>query len=531
MLERVVFRPSLGFSRRHDDSSPAPPRWRFTALARWLIAGLARPEPSHRMVAGILIAYWAIWTLYGVIAKSSQGIHPDMGEVAAWGWDLQWGTTKHPPFLPAVVRAWFTIFPVADWAFYLLAVGLAVVGIYFSWLTSGFLLRGPKRAAVPFLLMLVPFYNILALRLDHNVVLIPLWAITTYAFFRAYQTRSVAWSIATGIVAGIDVLAKYWSFFLLLGLIVAALSDRRRLQFLKSPAPWIMTAVSFGVVVPHLLWLEANGFVTFTYARHRLVETWPELISALGNYTFGTVAYVIVPLILLAVLVRPTKAALWDTLVPPDGDRRFAAVMFWTPLLAAIPFAIATSTGINGLWTMSEMSLLGAVLLSSPLIRLRGSSAAVIAMAAIATAACALVASPVVAAWKNYYGVEHHAAYTHRLAAEVSRIWRETTPLPLPYISSDAVIANSVAFYMDGHPVPLALYPRTTPWTNTTDDMRKSGIAFICPVGDKICVLMRDGTEIHLTIDKRVAVTIVPHWLGFAGKPKTFAIDILVPHP
>jgi hypothetical protein len=61
--------------------------------------------------------------------------------------------------------------------------------------------------------------------------------------------------------------------------------------------------------------------------------------------------------------------------------------------------------------------------------------------------------------------------------------------------------------------------------------MRKSGIAFICPVGYKSCVLMRDGTEIHLTIDKRVAVTIVPHWLGLAGKPETFAIDILVPHP
>ena len=121
----------------------------------------------------------------------------------------------------------------------------------------------------------------------------------------------------TGVAAGVCVLAKYWSFFLLLGLVVAALSDKRRFKFLKSPAPWIMTAVSFGVALPHLLWLEADDFVTFTYARHRLVETWPELISALGNYTLGAIAYVAVPLILLAVLVRPTKAALWDTLFRP----------------------------------------------------------------------------------------------------------------------------------------------------------------------------------------------------------------------
>jgi hypothetical protein len=61
--------------------------------------------------------------------------------------------------------------------------------------------------------------------------------------------------------------------------------------------------------------------------------------------------------------------------------------------------------------------------------------------------------------------------------------------------------------------------------------MRKSGIAFICPVSDKSCVLMRDDTQIHLTIDKRGVVDVVPKWLRFAGKLETFAIDILVPLP
>ena len=175
--------------------------------------------------------------------------------------------------------------------------------------------------------MLIPFYNFLALRLDHNVVLIPLWAIATYAFARAFLTRSVTWSVATGIAAGAAVLAKYWSFFLLFGLIVAALADRRRLQFLKSPAPWIMTAVSFGIFLPHLIWLDANGYPTLVYAKHRLAETWPDLEDALTNYTFGTIAYVAAPLVLLAILVKPTRQALRDTLFPSDDDRRFAAMI------------------------------------------------------------------------------------------------------------------------------------------------------------------------------------------------------------
>ena len=112
-----------------------------------IVIRLSRPEPDQRLLLGILIAYWAAWSLYGVIAKSSQGIHSDMGEVAAWSSDLQWGTPKHPPFLPALVRVWFSIFPYADWAYYLLAIGLVVVAIYFSWLMSGYWLSGTKRAA------------------------------------------------------------------------------------------------------------------------------------------------------------------------------------------------------------------------------------------------------------------------------------------------------------------------------------------------------------------------------------------------
>jgi hypothetical protein len=52
--------------------------------------------------------------------------------------------------------------------------------------------------------------------------------------------QRVTWLVATGIAASAAVLA----IFLLFGLIVAALADRRRLQFLKSPAPWIMTVRS-----------------------------------------------------------------------------------------------------------------------------------------------------------------------------------------------------------------------------------------------------------------------------------------------
>ena len=130
---------------------------RWKALMERLVAATASPEDGRRVLILILIAYSTVWTAYAIIAKSTQGIHADMAEIFSWSWDLEWGTHKHPPLLPALVSLWFSIFPVSDWAYYLLAVTSTAVAIYFTWLLSGFWLQGAKRAAVPFLLMLIPF--------------------------------------------------------------------------------------------------------------------------------------------------------------------------------------------------------------------------------------------------------------------------------------------------------------------------------------------------------------------------------------
>ncbi len=200
---------------------------RWSALIERLVAATANPEHGQRVVIFILIAYVAVWTAYAIIAKATQGINADMAEIFSWGWDLEWGTHKHPPLLPALVSLWFSVFPVSDEAYYLLAVISMAVAIYFTWLLSGFWLHGVKRAAVPFLLMLIPFYNFLGLKFDHNAILIPLWAITTYAFVKSFKTRTILWSVVTGVCAGLAVLAKYWGGQILVVLPAARAGERR----------------------------------------------------------------------------------------------------------------------------------------------------------------------------------------------------------------------------------------------------------------------------------------------------------------
>ena len=100
---------------------------RGLALMERLLDSLTDPARRERSVAAALLCYVALWTLYGTLAKASQDIHVDMSEQFALARELAFGYPKHPPLTMAVVRAWFAVFPTADWAYYLLA--MANVGL------------------------------------------------------------------------------------------------------------------------------------------------------------------------------------------------------------------------------------------------------------------------------------------------------------------------------------------------------------------------------------------------------------------
>ncbi len=151
---------------------------------------LVDPARRERSVLAALAIYAVLWTIYGTIAKSSQGLHPDMTELIAWSRDLSFGYLKHPPLAAWLVWLWFSVLPVAEWSYYLLAMLMPTLALWIVWRLSADYLDAEKRVVGLALLMLVPFFNFHALKFNVNTVLIPAWAATTLWFLRSYRTRS-----------------------------------------------------------------------------------------------------------------------------------------------------------------------------------------------------------------------------------------------------------------------------------------------------------------------------------------------------
>ncbi len=124
-----------------------------------LVSSLLDPKRCDRNMWLVLVGYASLWTLYGCIARSSQDLHPDMTELIAWSRHPDFGYLKHPPLAAWLVRLWFSLVPVADWSFYLLAMLMPTIALWMFWRLSADYLDVEKRVLGVALLMFIPFYN------------------------------------------------------------------------------------------------------------------------------------------------------------------------------------------------------------------------------------------------------------------------------------------------------------------------------------------------------------------------------------
>ena len=498
------------------------------ALVR-LVDGLADPARRRRAALVFCLAYATLWFVYGVIAKSAQDLNADMAEMVVWTRELALGYPKHPPLLAYILWAWFKVFPLADWAYILLAVVTVSIGIFLVIELSAEWLAKEKLAAVPFLLATIPFYNFLGLKFDQNSVLIPLWALAMWAMLRTLDTRHLGWAALAGLAAAAAMLVKYWSVFLIAALALAAVTHPRRRDYFRSAALWVTAGVFLVAVAPHVVWLVRENFPPITWVTTRRVaasfgDTIASMLEALG----GTFAYAAVAFALVLLFVRPSPAALRDGFLPQD-ERRMAANLFYVPLLVPVVPALIKNISLLSLWNTPALNLLPVMMLGSPLVTVP--RVAVLRVASVVTVMTVLivVASPFVAFTLLKRGVENDAAYARLLMEATEREWRKDTGKPLKLIAGPFVLVSAAAFYGKDQPSTYAHFSNyLSPWV---DDARiaRDGIAIMCTDVPLCLQYMNEVAGRFGGASHKAEVTLTRRWLGFEGPPARFHIAILPP--
>ena len=220
----------------------------------------------NKILTIFLLSHFAIWVLIPSI--SNDNLPLDTIETLAWGSNLDWGFNKHPPLSAFAVEIFYQIFGNQDWAYYFLSQVFVVTSFIIVWKFSKSIFKNKTHSLIAILLLEgIYFYNYTTPEFNVYVCELPFWALTVFYCWKGFEKNDYASWLLFGFFSGLGVLSHYLFIYLLCAIdvffIYLILNKRINFKCLISFVPFLL------ILMPHLIWLAENNYITITYAFHR----------------------------------------------------------------------------------------------------------------------------------------------------------------------------------------------------------------------------------------------------------------------
>ena len=218
-----------------------------------------------------ILSHLIIWTIVPSITNNNLPL--DVIEALAWGSNLDWGSVKHPPGSAFFPEVFFQIFGAQDWAYYLLSQIFVVIAFYFVFKFAFEILRNVQLSLISVLLLeAIFFYNFTTPEFNVNVCQLPFWSLVVYYSWKIYDNKNIKFfdCFLIGLFAAVGFLSKYLFIYLLFSILLLFIYLIFIKKIKKFDFKYLITIEVFLVLlVPHLVWLFNNDFITIAYGLKR----------------------------------------------------------------------------------------------------------------------------------------------------------------------------------------------------------------------------------------------------------------------
>ena len=296
-------------------------------------------------------AHLIFWTL--IPSLTNHNLPLDTIEALAWGSNLDWGFNKHPPMSAFFPEVFFQIFGAQDWAYYLLSQIFVIISFYYVFKFSQEFLKSDLLSLISVLLIeAIYFYNFTTPEFNVNVCQLPFWSLTVYFSWKIYTSKEIKFSdcFLVGLFAAFGFLSKYLFVYLLasidlLFIYLIFIKKDRKFDF-----KYLITLEVFLIIlVPHLIWLNNNEFITITYG---LARTGLEQSGLIDHVKFPLIFLIkqiglLIPfLILVWLLVKKIKFRIDFK----DKKLLFLLAINILPIILMFLTSVVTGSKIRTMW-------------------------------------------------------------------------------------------------------------------------------------------------------------------------------------
>ena len=291
-----------------------------------------------------------IWTL--IPAISNINLPLDTIEALAWGSNLDWGFSKHPPFSAFLVNLVYFVFGSNDWAYYLLSQICLIISFLFIWeLSKDFFSNRIYSLLSILILEAIVFFNYTTPEFNVYVGQLPLKAGFVYFFWQSLNTKKLIFWMLTGIIGALGVLTHYSFVFIILSLFIYFILFMKKD---KKKITYFLVSLSFFIIIliPHLLWLLENNFQTINYAFNRTGIENKNLLNHLLNPTLFILKQIGILSLFFAVLfliisIRKIKKIKFYT---HENKKLFLLSVNLLPLVLVFFVSLISGAKIRTMW-------------------------------------------------------------------------------------------------------------------------------------------------------------------------------------
>ena len=396
------------------------------------------------------LSHLIIWTLIPTLTNKNLPL--DTIEALAWGSNLDWGFNKHPPMSAFFTEVFFNIFGAQDWVYYLLSQIFVLIAFYFVFKFAQEILGDIKLSLLSVLLIeSIYFYNFTTPEFNVNVCQLPFWSLVIYYSWKIYESKDIKFAdcFLVGLFGAAGFLSKYLFTYLLVSIVLLFfyLIFIKRLK--KFDFKYLITIEIFLVLlVPHIIWLFNNDFITVLYG---LKRTGINEASIFNHFQFPLIflfkqIVILIPFFfLIGLLIKKVKTRI------NFNDKKILFLIFINILPIFLMFLTSVITGskIRTMWMTPFYLFFGVffIYLFRAQINLKKINEFLYGFLFL------FFLSPAIYSYVSISQTDKRTDYPGRMiAAKVQIIWSKDFDREIEFVTGDEWKAGNLSYHLKSRP-------------------------------------------------------------------------------
>ena len=397
-----------------------------------------------------LSVHLVLWTVVPTLVN--QNLPLDTIEALAWGSNLDWGFNKHPPASAFFTEVFYQIFGPKDWAYYLLSQIFVIISFYFVFRLSNEIFNDLNLSFISVVLLEgIYFYNFTTPEFNVNVSQLPFWSLTIYFAWKILNKKEpqVFDLILIGFFGAIGFLSKYLFLYLLISIdllffyLIFVMKEREfKFNYLISFEVFLL------LLIPHLVWLTNNNYITITYGLARSGASEFELLNHLINpilFILKQIGILIPFFILCFFLIKKIKLKI------NLKDKKLLFLIFTTivPIILITLTSLITGSKIRTMWMTPFYLFIGVLVVYffKNQINLKKINKFVICFIFL------FLFSPIVYGYVSISKDNKRTDYPGRQIAEkVQYEWDQNFEEPIGFVVGDEWKAGNLSYHLKSRP-------------------------------------------------------------------------------